>query len=78
MDETAQFADIILPNHIYLERYEDVATPPMFQKPMLSLANRWSNPSMTQCIQEMSSSSLRSIWAVQSLMLSGGIIMRHA
>jgi menaquinone reductase, molybdopterin-binding-like subunit len=38
MDETAQFADIILPNHVFLERYEDVTTPPMFQKPMLSLA----------------------------------------
>ncbi len=38
MDETAQFADLILPNHIYLERYEDVSTPSMFQKPILSLA----------------------------------------
>jgi menaquinone reductase, molybdopterin-binding-like subunit len=38
MDETAQFADLILPNHIYLERYEDVANPSMFQKPVLSLA----------------------------------------
>lgn len=38
MDETAQFADLILPNHIYLERYEDVPTPSMFQKPVISLA----------------------------------------
>jgi menaquinone reductase, molybdopterin-binding-like subunit len=38
MDETAQFADMILPNHVFLERYEDVTTPSMFQKPILSLA----------------------------------------
>lgn len=38
MDETAQFSDLILPNHIYLERYEDVPNSSMFQKPIFSLA----------------------------------------
>ncbi|MFO8083296.1 MAG: menaquinone reductase molybdopterin-binding-like subunit QrcB [Desulfobacterales bacterium] len=38
MDETAQFADILLPNPIYLERYEDVCSAAMFKKPILSLA----------------------------------------
>ncbi len=27
MDETAEYADILLPNHYFLERYEDVPTP---------------------------------------------------
>ena len=27
MDETAQHADLILPNHVFLERYEDVPSP---------------------------------------------------
>jgi len=38
MDETAQHADIILPQHTYLERYEDIPTPPGVHKPMISLA----------------------------------------
>ncbi len=38
MDETARFADILLPSPIYLERYEDVCSAAMFQKPMVSLA----------------------------------------
>ncbi|MEE8431445.1 MAG: menaquinone reductase molybdopterin-binding-like subunit QrcB [Candidatus Desulfatibia sp.] len=38
MDETAQNADLILPNHIYLERYEDVPTPFGLQQPVTSLA----------------------------------------
>ncbi len=37
MDETAQYADLILPNHIYLERYEDVPQPVGLQKPIISL-----------------------------------------
>ena len=37
MDETAQNADIILPNHMYLERYEDVPTPIGLQKPIIGL-----------------------------------------
>jgi anaerobic selenocysteine-containing dehydrogenase len=38
MDETAKNADLILPNHTYLERYEDVPTPNGLQYPILSLA----------------------------------------
>ena len=38
MDETAQYADLILPNHVYLERYEDVPRPVGFNKPIINLA----------------------------------------
>jgi anaerobic selenocysteine-containing dehydrogenase len=38
MDETAANADLILPNHLYLERYEDVATASGFPKPIIGLA----------------------------------------
>jgi anaerobic selenocysteine-containing dehydrogenase len=38
MDETAQYADLVLPNHIYLERLEDVPTPTGFPKPVVSLS----------------------------------------
>jgi anaerobic selenocysteine-containing dehydrogenase len=38
MDETAQFADLILPNHVYLERYEDVPVAAGLSKPVLGLA----------------------------------------
>ena len=37
MDETAAQADFILPNHIYLERYEDVPFARGFPKPIISL-----------------------------------------
>ncbi len=37
MDETAARADLILPNHIYLERYEDVPVARGFPKPIMSL-----------------------------------------
>ncbi len=37
MDETAYHADIILPNHHYLERWEDFPTPVGMQKPILGL-----------------------------------------
>ena len=37
MDETAAQADLILPNHIYLERYEDVPYARGFPKPILGL-----------------------------------------
>jgi menaquinone reductase, molybdopterin-binding-like subunit len=37
MDETTENADLILPNHAYLERYEDVPQPGGFQKPIISL-----------------------------------------
>jgi anaerobic selenocysteine-containing dehydrogenase len=38
MDETAQAADLILPNHMALERYEDVPAAAGFPKPILGLA----------------------------------------
>ncbi len=38
MDETASYSDYILPNHTYLERYEDYATPFGFNQPLISLA----------------------------------------
>ena len=38
MDETASYSDYILPNHTYLERYEDSATPFGFTQPLISLA----------------------------------------
>ena len=37
MDETAASADLILPNHVYLERYEDVAAASGFPKPIIGL-----------------------------------------
>jgi anaerobic selenocysteine-containing dehydrogenase len=37
MDETAYHADLILPNHHYLERLEDLQTPVGMQKPILAL-----------------------------------------
>jgi len=37
MDETAAQADLILPNHIYLERYEDVPFARGFPKPIVGL-----------------------------------------
>jgi len=38
MDESAKNADLILPNHAYLERYEDVPTPAGLQKPVIGLS----------------------------------------
>jgi anaerobic selenocysteine-containing dehydrogenase len=38
MDETARHADLILPNHVYLERYEDVPTPFGMIQPVVGLA----------------------------------------
>jgi anaerobic selenocysteine-containing dehydrogenase len=37
MDETAYQADLILPNHHYLERWEDFPTPVGLQRPLLGL-----------------------------------------
>jgi anaerobic selenocysteine-containing dehydrogenase len=37
MDETAKNADLILPNHTYLERYEDVPAPAGLSKPFIGL-----------------------------------------
>ena len=38
MDETAQAADLILPNHMALERFEDVPAAAGFPKPIIGLA----------------------------------------
>jgi len=38
MDETAAFADLILPNHHYLERLEDVPSPTGYPEKMVMLA----------------------------------------
>jgi menaquinone reductase, molybdopterin-binding-like subunit len=38
MDETAQNADLILPNHVFLERYEDVPAPVGLIQPLIGLA----------------------------------------
>jgi anaerobic selenocysteine-containing dehydrogenase len=38
LDETAMLSDLILPNHVYLERYEDVPTPAGFHKPLIGLS----------------------------------------
>ena len=37
MDETAALADLLLPNHIYLERYEDIPAALGFPKPIIGL-----------------------------------------
>jgi anaerobic selenocysteine-containing dehydrogenase len=38
MDETTAMADLVLPNHTYLERYEDVPTAFGYRQPIISLA----------------------------------------
>ena len=38
MDETSALADLVLPNHMFLERYQDVAGAIAFPKPIISLA----------------------------------------
>ncbi len=38
MDETAAYADLILPNHLYLERYDDVAAPVGLNKGLIGLS----------------------------------------
>ncbi len=37
-DETAEYADLILPNHTYLERYEDVPSPAGLKRPVIGLS----------------------------------------
>jgi anaerobic selenocysteine-containing dehydrogenase len=37
LDETAELADLVLPNHTYLERYEDVPAPSGYPLPIISL-----------------------------------------
>ena len=46
MDETAAMADLVLPNHIYLERYEDVPAPFGFPRPVISLARPVAEPQL--------------------------------
>jgi len=38
MDETALYSDLILPNHMYLERYEDVPQARGFNRPIIGLS----------------------------------------
>ena len=38
MNETAQYADLILPDHFYLERYQDIPTPVGMAVPSISLS----------------------------------------
>ncbi len=38
MDETTALADLVLPNHVFLERYEDVPAAYGFPKPIIGLA----------------------------------------
>ncbi len=38
MDETAQHADLILPNHVFFERYEDVPAPIGLIQPVIGLS----------------------------------------
>jgi len=44
MDETAEIADFILPNHVFLERYEDVPPVAGFQKSIIGLSKPVVNP----------------------------------
>ncbi|MFH1102322.1 MAG: menaquinone reductase molybdopterin-binding-like subunit QrcB [Pseudomonadota bacterium] len=44
MDETAANADLILPNHVYLERHEDIPGAEGFHKPIIGLAKPVVNP----------------------------------
>jgi anaerobic selenocysteine-containing dehydrogenase len=38
MDETANYSDFILPDHTYLEKFEDIGQPPMLNKPYIGLS----------------------------------------
>ena len=46
MDETAAYADLILPNHVYLERYEDLPAPAGFPKPFIGLSKPVAPPQL--------------------------------
>ena len=46
LDETTQLADLVLPNHTYLERYEDVPAPFGFPLPIISLARPVAQPQL--------------------------------
>ena len=38
LDETTEYADLVLPNHMFLERLEDVPAPAGFPKPIIGLS----------------------------------------
>lgn len=44
MDETSLFSDLILPNHFYLEAWEDVTTPSYLQYPIFGVSRPASKP----------------------------------
>ncbi|MBF0452829.1 MAG: molybdopterin-dependent oxidoreductase [Candidatus Magnetomorum sp.] len=44
MDETAVQSDLILPDHLYLEKCAEIMTPPGIQKPIISLLKPVVNP----------------------------------
>jgi anaerobic selenocysteine-containing dehydrogenase len=44
LDETTAMADLLLPNHIYLERYEDIPAAQGFPKPIISLTRPAAEP----------------------------------
>ncbi|MGD9176088.1 MAG: molybdopterin dinucleotide binding domain-containing protein, partial [Desulfobacterales bacterium] len=44
MDETSELADMVLPNHMFLERYQDVAGANGFPKPIISLVQPAAEP----------------------------------
>ncbi|MCP4688006.1 MAG: molybdopterin-dependent oxidoreductase [Desulfobacterales bacterium] len=46
MDETAMEADLILPNHVYLERWEDASTIAGLSKPAISLVQPVVDPQL--------------------------------
>jgi anaerobic selenocysteine-containing dehydrogenase len=45
-DDTAAHADLILPNHNYLERWEDVPSPPELPKPIVGLSKPAISPQL--------------------------------
>ena len=46
MDETTEMADLVLPNHTYLERYEDIPAPFAYPRPIISLARPVAEPQL--------------------------------
>jgi len=60
LDETAFHADLVLPNHHYLERWEDVPTPIGLHKPVLGLCKPVVSPQFdTRHVGDV----LMTIWA---------------
>jgi anaerobic selenocysteine-containing dehydrogenase len=46
MDETAELADLVLPNHTYLERYEDIPAPFGYPLPIISITRPVTEPQL--------------------------------